>query len=411
MVNKMFLADELVYSADETQIKYVPCDWIASANGSYIDTGVYVNPNYSVEVVAKIYKYADKGWDTLFGTRNGSNARFTMRDNDNSTSFAVHWSASAESSYSGYSHNMSRVERVTNWHKYGLYGNTIKIDDTTIYSFEESADTTSFPYPLYLCAVNNAGTAADFGYYYIKSCKVWDDSGALVRNFVPVFEEASRRYGLYDNVNKVFYPSSNTTALVGNVREAELPSGYTEVDFIRFTASQYILLEESVSPTDCFKAEWKWNDATTAQQRLFSTGRNDYLFHLYINGSKLNAFNYGSAAKWVSTTTAADLGRNYLLFDGNAKSLFIDAHNTKKTFSLSSYSVGDAATNLYIGQDYRAMTSMDLYYLRKYEMGVLVRDLVPCHDGNGVYGLYDILKGEFLTSSSETAFLGGYIKD
>lgn len=387
---------------------YVQCDWIASAKNSYIDTGIKPNPNYSIEVVAKIYKYADAGYYTLFGTRNGNNARFTMRDNNNSTVTSFQRSISSTTSYANYNHSINRSDRANAWYTYGLYKNLAKINGTVVNTFDESTSTTAFPYTLYLSALNNNGSsAADYGYYYFKSCKIWDDSDTLIRDYIPVYNILNGKFGFYDKIGKSFSSSGTSNEFIGNLRNSQLPTGYTELDYVRFNGTQSIRFDETIYTTDCFEIEWKLNELTK-QQRILYAGN---AFSQYANSTPYNCFTYGSTTE-RSTATKLDYGRSHLIFDGLNQNYSIDAHATDKTFSLSTYTTEGNNGYFLIGSNLGTQyATMDLYCLKKKVNGVLKRNLIPCVNSNDIYGLYDIIANEFRTPTNGTFLSGGYIRD
>lgn len=385
---------------------YKECDWIASASNCYIDTGVHVNADYTVEVVAKIYKYADGGYQTLFGTRNGQKSRFTMRDNNNSTQLGFQRSTNADVDVTFTEYSFARTNRI-DWHTYGIYKNLGKIDGETVVTFAESTGLDAFSKTLYISALNSAGSAVDWGFYYLRSAKIWDDSGIPVRDYVPAYETATSKFGMFDLVTRVFYSSESANQFIGHFRNAGLPSEYTELDFVRFTGDQYLIIPDTVSPTDCFEAEWKWN-ATTAQQVLFSAGT-QHMF--YINGNNLNAFNYGDAENWVSIGTKADLGHCYMKMDGVNKSLSVNCHNTAATIDLSSYTASGTESGFIIGKRIGINAMMDLYSFNRYEDGVLARNFIPCHNNHLEHGLYDLVNQEFFKSSTTVGLEGGYLRD
>lgn len=73
------------------------------------------------------------------------------------------------------------------------------------FSFSESSNKCNGT--LYICEVHNVEASGIEGTYCtgkIYSFKIWDD-GVLVRDFIPCAQDNVP--GLYDNVNKVFYPS------------------------------------------------------------------------------------------------------------------------------------------------------------------------------------------------------------
>lgn len=391
---------------------YIKCDWIANTTNCYIDTGVYVNANYSVEAITKISTYASGGWNTMFGTRNGSTSRFTIRDSNNSTSFAFHRSKANNVNYESYECQLNRTDRL-DWKTYGIYKNTCKIDGEVIHTFSEATNTTSFNHKLFLFALNSSGAPGDYGYYYMKSCKIWDNFDTLVRNYIPAYEESTKKFGLYDLVNNTFVTSGNNNLFIGNLRNSDLPPTYTEVDYLRFTGNQQIEIISNVSPSDCFEIEWKYN-SMNVQQRILSSpdsvlaGNN--VFDIYINGSSQYAFNYGAEPKWVTTSTAAHLGRCYVKFDGLNKSFIIYTSGTSKTISLTSYTEAANENKYVIGsRDNANFAFADLYSLKKYENGVLVQDLIPCYNNLGKFGLYDVIQRTFWTSTNNTSLTGGYL--
>lgn len=334
----------------------------------------------------------------MFGTRNGTTSRFTIRDSNNSTSFAFHRSKANNVNYESYECQLNRTDRL-DWKTYGIYKNTCKIDGEVIHTFSEATNTTSFNHKLFLFALNSNGAPGDYGYYYMKSCKIWDNFDTLVRNYIPAYEESTKKFGLYDLVNNTFVTSGNNNLFIGNLRNSDLPPAYTEVDYLRFTGNQQIEIMSNVSPSDCFEIEWKYN-SMNVQQRILSSpdsvlaGNN--VFDIYINGSSQYAFNYGAEPKWVTTSTAAHLGRCYVKFDGLNKSFIIYTSGTSKTISLTSYTEA-ANENKYVigGRDNANFAFADLYSLKKYENGVLVQDLIPCYNNLGKFGLYDVIQRTF----------------
>lgn len=418
-IGKAYLGSNLVFQTGSTPTPtpgdlpagYKACDWIASASNIYIDTGVTLNADYSVEIVAKIYKYANTGYYCLFGYKDSDGTQFTIRDNNNLTQIGFLHSTNAGISVEDYEHSLNRTARL-DWKTYGIYKNIAKIDGTTVHTFAASTGQDSFAHTLTLLARHTAATSYDFyAFQYLKACKIWDDNDTLVRDFIPAYEEATSKFGLWDKVSGAFFTSGSSNKLLGNLRDITLPTGYTQLDFVRFTGGQSIHVSEAVHATDCFDIEWKWN-ATTAQQRILRVP--GAAFELYINGSTKMAFNYGADAKWVSTNYVADLGHAHCKMDGYAKSLLIDSHAASKTMSLSSYTAAEDKDIFYIGGDETTANPLgqfDLYSFKKYEGNVLVHDFIPVKDTNDVYGLYDIIGQAFYPSATATPLQGGLIKD
>lgn len=66
---------------------------------------------------------------------------------------------------------------------------------------------------MFLLALNDVGTAKYFLSAKLYSCKIYDDD-TLVRDFIPI-KTTTNAYGLWDKVNKVFYPNAGTGTFTG----------------------------------------------------------------------------------------------------------------------------------------------------------------------------------------------------
>ena len=81
---------------------YKEVEYLESTGKQYINTGVYVNPDYSIEVTF-VMTQRNATWDTLFGTRNSSLARFTARWANSATgNLGIHRSRAKTGSYENY---------------------------------------------------------------------------------------------------------------------------------------------------------------------------------------------------------------------------------------------------------------------------------------------------------------------
>lgn len=72
-----------------------------------------------------------------------------------------------------------------------------------------AASTSTSEYPLFLFAVNTAGTAMYPASAKISSCCIYDN-GILVRDFVPCYRKSDNVAGLYDTAQGAFYTNSGT---------------------------------------------------------------------------------------------------------------------------------------------------------------------------------------------------------
>lgn len=185
-------------------------EYLESEGKQYINTGVLVNPDYSVEVTF-VMTQRNATWDTLFGTRNSNQARFTARWANSATGkLGVHRSKAKTTNYESYDDANATKTMVTDtWHTIKLAKREYTFDGALRKTFSETTSTTSFAYPIFLFALCNAGSPADYGYFRIKSARMWNSSDELIRDFIPVIDKEGVAC-MYDKVNGVFYYNKGT---------------------------------------------------------------------------------------------------------------------------------------------------------------------------------------------------------
>ena len=185
-------------------------EYLESSGKQYINTGVLVNPDYSVEVTF-VMTQRNATWDTLFGTRNSSQARFTARWANSATGkLGVHRSKAKTTNYESIDDANATKTMVTDtWHTIKLAKREYTFDGALRKTFSATTSTASFPYPIYLFALCNAGSPADYGYFRIKSARMWNSADELIRDFIPVIDKEGVAC-MYDKVNGVFYYNKGT---------------------------------------------------------------------------------------------------------------------------------------------------------------------------------------------------------
>ena len=118
---------------------YREVEYIESTGTQYINTGVYVTPDYTVEVTF-VMTQRKTTLDTLFGTRNSQQARFTARWTNTTTgNLGVHRSRGKTSNYQNFDDPNAKKDLVTDtWHtiklakrQYTFDGDLRKTFDTT----------------------------------------------------------------------------------------------------------------------------------------------------------------------------------------------------------------------------------------------------------------------------------------
>lgn len=190
---------------------YKEVEYLESTGKQYINTGVYVTPDYTVEVTF-VMTQRNATWDTLFGTRNSSQARFTARWANSATGkLGVHRSKGKTVNYESIDDANATKTMVTDtWHTIRLAKREYTFDGTLRKTFSATTNTAAFPYPIYLFALCNAGNPADYGYFRIKKARIWDSNDELIRDYIPCVD-LNGVGGMYDVVNDTFTKSGSST--------------------------------------------------------------------------------------------------------------------------------------------------------------------------------------------------------
>lgn len=218
---------------------------------------------------------------------------------------------------------------------------------------------------------------------------VYELTGEGYVNIKGVLCEIVDSYGDIDGVLK---------SLSGGTDRVKLPDGYTQVEYIQSSGTQYINTAFTADSgtkvvMDCeltYPSEWVMVMGSYDSGAYFSWWSKDSVIYAY----------YGSSNQSMTGSS----GRATLDADKNVWS----AGGSSLTFGASSFV---ASSPLYLfsisnGGNY-ALGIMKLYSCQIYDNGTLIRDFVPCTNASGAAGLYDTVNGVFYGNSGTGAFTTG----
>lgn len=192
-----------------------------------------------------------------------------------------------------------------------------------------------------------------------------------------------------------------------------LPKGYTKIEYIQSTGTQYI--DTGYSAPDGFIADivFEYTGSTDgcilgAHDLASPWNRN------YIKGAKLSK-------NWVVGTGNTDLmpettvtsNKKYTLHVSTVKgNSYLDVDGTR--VGISNNKSARSALNLWLFyHHYNEYNELDttpgkLYSAKIYSPdGTLVRDFMPCKNASGVAGLYDLVNDEFYGNAGSGEFVAG----
>lgn len=188
---------------------YTELEYIESTGTQYIDTGFKPNNNTRVVLDFQMTGENSLAANDLFGARTSASSK----------AFAIQWNTSNDyfqhfynNGYDNLDFGDFNIRQIAELNK-----NVMSLNGVT---HTRTAATFQCDHSMYICAVNNAGTATFFSNMRVYSCQIYDN-GTLVRDFVPC-TNASGTVGLYDMVNGIFYANAGTGAFTAGA-EVELP--------------------------------------------------------------------------------------------------------------------------------------------------------------------------------------------
>lgn len=207
----------------------------------------------------------------------------------------------------------------------------------------------------------------------------------------------------YIGVNGVARKIKKGYVGVENFTKRSLPSGYTQVEYIESSGTQYVdtgfkpnqdtrvVMDVQIpdnSPTFClFGTRYS---VSSQRYEFVNTSTN---FH--------SAYNTSAGTGGASTTgrIQIDKNKNVTTLDG-------------EPFGTLTYSAFQCATSMMlfatkINGDVGLPGAALLYSCQIYDNGTLVRDFIPCTNTSGVAGLYDVVNAVFYTDAAGGTFTAG----
>ncbi len=192
-------------------------------------------------------------------------------------------------------------------------------------------------------------------------------------------------------------------AAASALQAATLPAGYTQLVYIESSGTQYIDTECIPTPTTRTVIDFQFT-ALKAQYRVFGLEHGNLYYSLCENGNGNWAYTcHKTTGGWyeIGAGIACDTERHVFDFnfaDLTGKScLAIDDGSTVSVRGLAGTRDRNATYSLFLGAARNGNSSANnismhrIYSCRMYEGATLVRDFVPCMDGDDKCGLYDLV--------------------
>lgn len=242
---------------------YTLCEYIQSDGTQYIDTGF--KPNNNTRVVMDIVSLST-GQQSPFGARTSATSK----------NYSMLQTTILRSDYNNvYSQKFELPQ--------GRFVIDKNKETTTVNGVAQSYTNSSFQcdYNMYLFSLDNSGKSQWASKMKLYSCQIYDN-GTLVRDYIPCMSSEGV-YGLYDNVNDVFYSSATDSGFTGKwaeqkclnitpqefrhrlmctLKEDGIPAG-TTFDFPYTGTVQEVTLPKGKYKLQCWGAQGGDSSATT----------------------------------------------------------------------------------------------------------------------------------------------------
>lgn len=373
---------------------YTELEYIQSTGTQYIDTGFKPNNNTRVDMKAAVVNTASTS--VMFGTRHAANSTmFYLLVGNGAVKSYYNTSSSVSFGITAYAKNDISMakEKLTVNGESGSYTNA----------------TFQCNYSMPLFALRTADTVHYYSSIKLYECQIYDND-VLVRDYIPC-RNPYGVVGLYDLVNGQFYGNAGTGAFIGNVPvvRPSLPEGYTELEYIQSSGTQYIntgFIPTGENMRVVLDFMYTANHGSTS---LYGTQKGTSSLQFAITAYSNPMFFVGTSQSLLSQTTT--LNTRYVLDAlANSGTLSVSLNGATKTATYSGSLEKTLPLSL-LGNNINGATSQlvsaIVYSCQIYDNDTLVRDYVPCkRNSGGVVGLYDMVGAKFYGNAGSGSFTG-----
>ena len=421
------------------KLDYEEVEYLENTSTAYIDTGLYsyYNQNdsikheceisYSTIVNSERQLQASNGGGGWYGITADGRFEISSAESEIYAQPNIYYKQTYIITKSGSTNNLS-----------------LAINDETILTSTSSTALTC--YPIYIFGLGHYNVSAII-YHVLCKLKYYKIyfGNKLVRDFVPVRQIYTGKYGLFDKVENKFYLSANGVSFTGgtgtgikHVAKVNTES-YLQVEYINNPSTAFINTWAIITNKTRIEAEIKVN-SKIAQIRLFGADDPKIIEYIYTNGSSNSSTLFAYAQRdvtdstdWISTTVYSANKVKFIL-DGsthkgnsaNNKGLTIynaDGSLLKYTAPKQTINNASGQTPIFICCANMANSAqyskLSIYSFKVIDttnttQDRIVRDMVPViRLSDKRYGLYDKVEGKFYDSPNGIAFQGStnYITD
>lgn len=182
----------------------------------------------------------------------------------------------------------------------------------------------------------------------------------------------------------------------------KLPSGYTQLEYIRATGKQYIDTKVTPNQDTNIVVEYKFNTTTPNTAAFFA--RNSAYGANYGIFLSRGVFQFGYNSRYAMPSSISALDKHTISIINGVCSIDGETYEAPAaTFNPGSTLLLCA---MHTGTTVELQSQGDLYSCKIPEDGS-VRNYIPCVNPNGVAGMFDLATNEFYGSAGAEEFVAG----
>lgn len=193
---------------------------------------------------------------------------------------------------------------------------------------------------------------------------------------------------------------------INHAATGRLPDGYTELEYIQSSGTQWINTGFTPKSTTRIKMSVKFLGGTTTSAlfgaRGSSSGTDTKSFTFFLVSQKPRSDYFGKSLSFTQTfpTSQAEIDwdKNVCTLDSETVTHTQTSATSNQSLYLFAVDTAGSAT---------LPATMQLYNCEVYDNGTLVRNFVPCKNSSRTVGLYDTVGEQFYSNAGTWTFTAG----
>lgn len=400
-----FIMDNLGTNTDNLtwgdDIHYV--GYLESTGPQWIDTGIPMQANYGVEINAKQTSSTTGVGRYLFGDAPASAGRYLIVVTPGGNTYRLGLDTlNKDTGVSGYDgkYHIQKVDNKTYFIDGELKGSLNAPDFTRTRNAR-------------LFSVATSTKLLD-NYWQIKQCKIFDENGNVLTNFVPVIKGNDDKPAMFDLVSRTFATNQATgddfirgNSILGIPEETGLPMGFVPLQYLTGEGGPYI--DTGIKLGSDYGVE------IVARNTNETTGKARYLFGVSVTNNRymLAAGSITDAYLFDLESSSYRVDSSFNAYDGQFhthkienKTYYIDGVSQGTSTSTATFTTSVSAFLFGCAGAARTNSYWDIKSCKIFDgNGVLLQHLIPAlRTVDGVVGMLDLVSGEFLTNQGTLEF-------